>query len=154
MGSNDVINSIINTAKNRESAVASFNANKLTAAGKDLNLDDFYKKLDSKFPISGLSSGLSGGSPSTGGGFLGNSKSTGFVEMALGAVNSAVKFSADKLNQIVSSQMGTEDQNPAMSKVLELIGDKGLNPLKLITGFLSGAFSEVIDQLKQESTNG
>ena len=152
MGSNDVINSIINTAKNRESAVASFNANKLTAAGKDLNLDDFYKKLDSKFPISGLSNGLSDGSPSTGGGFFGNSKSTGFVEMALGAVNSAVKFSADKLNQIVSSQMGTEDQNPAMSKVLELIGDKGLNPLKLITGFLSGAFSEVIDQLKQEAT--
>ena len=153
MGSNDVINSIINTAKNRESAVASFNANKLTAAGKDLNLDDFYKKLDSKFPISGLSSGLSGGSPSTGGGFLGNSKSRGFVDMALGAVNDAVKFSADKLNQIVSSQMGSEEQkNPAISEVLNLIGQKGLNPLKLFTGFLNVAFEQVIDQLKQEAT--
>jgi hypothetical protein len=94
----------------------------------------------------------SSGSSSTGGGFFGNSKSTGFVDMALGAVNNAVKFSADKLNQIVSSQMGTEDKNPAMSTVIELINQKGLNPLKLITGFLNLAFTEVIDQLKQEAT--
>lgn len=92
------------------------------------------------------------GSSSTGGGLLGNSKNEGFLEMALGKVNEATKSLAGKTNQIIQSQMGTDDTNPAMGEVLKLIGDKGLSPLKLITGFLNGAFEQVIDQLKQEAT--
>lgn len=91
-------------------------------------------------------------SSSTGGGLLGNSKNEGFLEMALGKVNEATKSLAGKTNQIIQSQMGTDDTNPAMGEVLKLIGDKGLSPLKLITGFLNGAFEQVIDQLKQEAT--
>ena len=118
-------------------------------SGGDKNVFETLSKASSSSSLSELS----GGSPSTGGGFFGNSKSRGFVDMALGAVNDAVKFSADKLNQIVSSQMGSEEQqNPAISQVLNLIGQKGLNPLKLFTGFLNVAFEQVIDQLKQEAT--
>ena len=89
------------------------------------------------------------GSSSTGGGLLGNSKNEGFLEMALGKVNEATKSLAGKTNQIIQSQM---DTNPAMGEVLKIIGDKGLSPLKLITGFLNGAFEQIIDQLKQEAT--
>jgi hypothetical protein len=92
------------------------------------------------------------GSSSNSGGSLGNSKNEGFLGMALGKVNEVTKSLAGKTNQIIQSQMGTDDTNPAMGKVLELIADKGLSPLKLITGFLNGAFGEVIDQLKQEAT--
>ena len=92
------------------------------------------------------------GSSSTGGGLLGNSKNEGFLEMALGKVNEATKSLAGKTNQIIQSQMGTDDTNPAMGEVLKIIGDKGLSPLKLITGFLNGAFEQIIDQLKQEAT--
>lgn len=119
-------------------------------AGGDKNIFETLSKASSS---SGNSISYGSSTTNTGGGFFGNSKSTGFVDMALGAVNDAVKFSADKLNQIVSSQMGSEEQqNPAISQVLNLIGQKGLSPLKLITGFLNGAFEEVIDQLKQEAT--
>ena len=100
----------------------------------------------------GASSGLSS-STSTGGGLFGNSKSTGVFDTVLGAANNVVKFSADKLNQILSAQMGSgEEQNPNISKILNLIGQKGIDPLGLASGVLGNIFDETIDQLKQEST--
>jgi len=75
----------------------------------------------------------------------------GFVGKAMGLASDAVKILADGTNQIFKSQMGVQDANPAMSKVLEIVKTGGLNPLELMSSFVKGAFTEILDQLSQES---
>jgi hypothetical protein len=75
----------------------------------------------------------------------------GYVGKAMGLASDAVKILADGTNQIFKSQMGVQDANPAMSKVLEIVKTGGLNPLELMSSFVKGAFTEILDQLSQES---
>jgi hypothetical protein len=94
----------------------------------------------------------SGVSSSTGGGLLGDSKSTGFVEMALGKVNDATKFLATQSQRLFASGLGKDDGNDTTAnKIFEMVQEGGLNPIKLMKTAISDMWGAGLDQIKSES---
>ena len=79
------------------------------------------------------------------------SKKAGILGKTAGLLSDATKMVASGGQKIFDSQMGKEDPNSSSIKIFKLLEDSGLNPLKLMSGVVSGAFEEILAQLKSES---
>ena len=115
----------------------------------------YYTKGSTKY-TGDSDSGGSGGRTSTdiGGGLLGGGLLGGAVAAAgkvLGIGNDVIKGIANLSNEVIESQMGKGGDNSAISKLLGVVGESGLNPIDMITKVAKLAKQEGLAQLKQES---
>jgi hypothetical protein len=132
------IDSIINAAKNRNSAIANFNAN--VASGEKLDSKVFYAKLERKFPISGGSSTNMGSSGGGGSNFN-----------ILDVINNGAKNVGKLGGSLLESQYGKPEEQNSAGMITTAIADAGMNPLKLFASLAEQSGEAVLGQLKAES---
>lgn len=143
------IKSIINNARNRETAIANFNAN--IASGKKLDKDEFYRRLDSRFPIRGAATTTPETSTTTG-------PSSGVfekLEKGLTMGNDVIKALAGGIQSLYKSQITDKtylnQDFDKLNTIFESIVKNGINPFKNGVEFVKIAGSEILKQLQAET---
>jgi hypothetical protein len=146
----DIIKTIIDGSRNRETAIANFNAN--IAAGTKLDSKKFYSDLDRKFPITGLSTGSGTGISSGGSSTTGESSWNPFSKITE-KINNVIKWTAERSGEMYSTQMGqyTENNLDVVKELFKIVEKGGLDPIEAIKNGVELVYKQALDQLTQEA---
>lgn len=150
---NPTVSSIISNSRSLQDAWAQFAA--AQNAGYNLDVNDFIRKASAKWPTSGnntTTTSYTGGM--TSGGFTSGTQSTGVISAFWEGLNKFMSGTASAIDRLYSTQLGqeTSGQNfDAIQSLLKLVKNNGLNPLSLGKNLIGDTFTQVLDQLSQES---
>lgn len=138
-----------------ESVLKSLYLTEVGKKEKDMNRSE-WEELQKKFAkrYGGSSGGFNfGGSGGETGGESGGQKKT-VAGKIFGGISKAIGKTADITGDIYSSQLGqyTDDRNfDAVRESLGLIEKNGINVKKILKDIISKSYTQILDQLKQES---